>query len=318
MLSNRVRAVRKKLSQQLGFLVPRIHIKDNLNISPSRYKIYIKNVMVAESDAYADMMLAINPSDTKEPLAGVATKEPTYGMDAVWIQIDQKEHAKRLGYTIVDVSTVIATHVNQVIISNASQLFGYDEVQQLFNRLSESSPKLIETISSGTQAVPINVVVTVLQRLLQGGVPLLDMRTVIEKIIEAWARSKDVEFVLESVRNAIKKLIVYKLCSGDLDVPVAVLEHDLAQILHKSVHDNKEAGERMLSLEPSLAERVYGKLLEYVKHCEIESIPAILLVGRELRSLVEKVFKPSMPNLHILSHDEIPEDRQLKLIAKIG
>lgn len=318
LLINRIKALRKKLSHELGFLIPAVHVKDNLNLTANHYRIYLKNVVIAESEVHPEMSLAINPGHIKQTLKGIQCKDPTFGLDATWIPANQRDHAQGLGFTVVDASTVVATHLNQVIRSNASHLLGYDEVQQLLNKLSVSTPKLVETLSSGPQAVPFSVMVTVLQRLLQSDIPIIDMRTIAEKMIESWTKSKDIEHLIEAVRVSLKHLIIYSICSNKREVPVAVLDNDLAQILHKSIQQNQEAGERMVVLEPSLTERIYSRMLEYVQKCEMESIPSIMLVTSELRGLLEKLFKPGIPNMHFLSHNEIPDDRQLSVIAKIG
>lgn len=318
LLINRIKGIRKKLSHELGFLIPTVHVRDNLNLSAIHYRIYLKSVVIAESECYPDMILAINPGHIKHQLSGIQCKDPSFGLEACWISIDQKDFAQGLGYTVVDASTVIATHLNQVIKTNACHLLGYDEVQQLLNKLTRSTPKLVETLTSSAQGVPLNIIVTVLQRLLQSGVPLVDIRTVAEKMIEAWSKSKDIEHLLESVRIALKQLIVYSICHHSKELPVAVLDNDLAQILHKSIQQNQEVGEKIVVLEPSLTERIYSKLLEYVRRCEIESLPAIMLVSNELRGLLEKLFKPGIPTMHFLAHSEIPDDRQLCVVAKIG
>lgn len=318
LLVNRIKAIRKKLSLELGFLIPTVHVKDNLNLKASHYRLYLKNVVIAEAEVHADMNLAINPGHLKHILSGVQCKDPTFGLDAYWIPANQRDYAHGLGFTVVDASTVIATHLNHVIRTNASHLLGYDEVQQLLNKLAVSTPKLVETLTSGTQALPINIIVTVLQRLLQSDIPIIDMRTIAEKMIECWARSKDIDHLVETVRVSLKHLIVYSLCSNKKEIPVAVLDNDLAQILHKSIQQNQEAGEKMVVLEPTLTERIYSRMLEYVQKCEIDSIPAIMLVTSELRGLLEKLFKPGIPNMHFLSHSEIPDDRHLNIIAKIG
>lgn len=318
LLINRIKAIRKKLSHELGFLIPTVHVKDNLNIPATHYRIFLKNVVVADAEVHPDMHLAINPGHIKHILSGIQCKDPTFGLDAYWIPANQRDYAHGLGYTVVDASTVVATHLNHIIRTNASHLLGYDEVQQLLNKLSSTTPKLVETLTSGTQAVPLSIIVTVLQRLLQSDIPIIDMRTIAEKMIESWAKTKDIEHLIESVRVSLKHLIIYSLCNNKKEVPVAVLDNDLAQILHKSIQQNHEAGDRMVVLEPTLTERIYSRLLEYVQKCEIDSVPAIMLVTGELRGLLEKLFKPGIPNIHFLSHNEIPDDRHLNIIAKIG
>lgn len=317
-LINRIKGIRKKLSHELGFLIPSIHVKDNLNLGANAYRIYLKSVSMAESEVFPDMHLAINPGHIKQALNGKACKDPTFGLDAYWIPVDQRDYAQGLGYTVVDASTVVATHLNQIIRTNAHHLLGYDEVQQLLNKLTRSTPKLVETLTSSTQGVPLHIIVTVLQRLLQSGVPLIDMRTIAEKMIETWSKTKDIDVLVESVRVALKNLIFYSICSNRKELPVAVLDDDLAQILHKSIQRNQEGGENVVVLEPSLTERIYSKLLEYVQKCEIDSMPAIMLVTSELRGLLEKLFKPGIPSMHFLAHAEIPDDKQLSVVAKIG
>lgn len=317
-LINRIKNIRKKLSLELGFLIPQIHVKDDLNISPTRYTISLKNVMIAEADAFPDKVLAINPGYVTQPLVGHACKDPSFNLDACWVPSSQRDYAVGLGYTVVDCSTVIATHLNQVIKSNAQHLLGYDEVQQIINRLTQSVPKLVESLTSGPQGVPLNVIVTVMQKLLAAGIPMIDMRTISEKMIDSWSKNKDVDSLYESVRIALKNLIVYNINQHDKNLPVAVLEDSLAQILHKSIQPTQEGGERIMLIEPTLSERIYTKLLEYVQRCDVESIPAVMLVARELRPLFEKLFKSSIPSMHFLSTEEIPEDRKITLTAKIG
>ena len=318
LLINRIKGIRKKLSMELGFLMPTIHVKDNLSLATNHYRIYLKGVIVAESQIYPDMYLAINPGHIHQPLSGIQCKDPSFNLDAYWISLDQREYAQSLGFTVVDASTVIATHLNQILKNNSHHLLGYDEVQQLINKLTATTPKLAETLTSSAQGVPIHIIVTVLQRLLQSGVPIIDIRTIAEKMIETWAKSKDIDNLVESVRVALKHLIVYSICSDKKELPVAVLDNDLAQILHKSIQQNHEAGEKLVVLEPSLTEKLYTRFLEYVRKCEIDSQPSIVLVANDLRGVLEKLFKPSIPNMHFLAHNEIPDDRQLSVVAKIG
>lgn len=319
LLISRIKGIRKKLSHELGFVIPTIHVRDDMSLSANHYRICLKSVMVSEAPVYPERSLAINPGHKNgNSLSGIKCTDPTFGLDAYWIALDQREHAQSLGYTVVDTSTVIATHLNQIIRTNAHHLLGYDEVQQLLNRLTKNTPKLVETLTSSSQGVPLHIIVTVLQRLLQAGIPIIDMRTIAEKMIETWSKSKDLDNLVEAVRVALKHLIVYSICNNKKELPVAVLDNGLAQILHKSIQQGQEKGEKIMLIEPSLTEKVYTRLLEYVQKCEIESMPAIMLVASELRSALEKLFKPSIPNMHFLAHSEIPDDRQLNIVAKIG
>lgn len=317
-LINRIKNIRKKLSKELGFLIPPIHVRDNLNIAATRYHLLLKSVVISEYEVYTDKVMAINPGYIQHQLTGVQCKDPSFGLDAYWISPTEKDYAVGLGYTVVDCSTVVATHLNQVIRANAAHLLGYDEVQHILNKLAQSMPKLVETLTSGSQSVPLNIIVGLLQRLLSANIPLIDMRTIAEKMIESWAKDKNINNLYESVRVALKNLIVYNIAHTDKQLPVAMLEDELAQILHKSIQPNKESGDAGIVLEPTLTEKIYTKLLEYVRKCELESLPAVLLVAKELRPLFEKLFKAGIPSMHFISSDEIPEDRQITLMAKIG
>lgn len=314
----RIKGIRKKISQDLGFLIPTIHVKDNLELPSNNYRIYLKGVIVAQAAVYPDKCLAISAGHIDKPLPGVPCKDPTFGLDGYWISDGQKDYAQGLGYTIVDVSTVIATNLNQVIRGNTSHILGYEEVQQLINRLATSDPKLTEALTSGVSAIPLNVVVTVLQKLLQSGIPIIDFRTIAEKMVDSWARVKDQEALTDSVRIALRHLIVYSICGNEKELPVAVIDHDLVQVLLKSIQTNQNVNEKMIVIEPSLTEKLFNSLLEYVRKCELQSIPTVLLLSHELRTVLERVFKPSIPNLHFLSYSEVPEEKQIKIIERIG
>lgn len=314
----RIKGIRKKISQDLGFLIPTIHVKDNLELPSNNYRIYLKGVIVAQAAVYPDKCLAISPGHIDKPLPGIPCKDPTFGLDGYWISDGQKDYAQGLGYTIVDVSTVIATNLNQVIRSNTSHILGYEEVQQLINRLATSDPKLTEALTSGVSAIPLNVVVTVVQKLLQSGIPIIDFRTIAEKMVDSWARVKDQEALIDSVRIALRHLIVYSICGNEKELPVAVIDHDLVQVLLKSIQTNQSVNEKMIVIEPSLTEKLFNSLLEYVRKCEIQSIPTILLLSHELRTVLERIFKPSIPSLHFLSYSEVPEEKQIKIIERIG
>jgi flagellar biosynthesis protein FlhA len=315
----RIKGIRKKISQELGFLVPSIRVKDNLDLPPNHYLISIKGVRVSETSAYPDKLLAISSGEISTPIqGGIACKEPTFNLDGYWISEGQRDYAQGLGYTVVDLSTVIATHLNHVIRSNAAHIFGYGEVQELINHLMEREPKLAESLTSGASAVPMNTIVGVLQKLLQSGIPLVDFRTIAEKMVDSWSRVKDPEVLVESVRTALKQLIVYSICGNHIELPVAVIDNELTQVLLKSIQLNQTMNEKMVVIEPTLTDKLFNSLLEYVRTCEVQSLPTILLLNNELRSVIEKLFKPSIPNLHFLSHLEIPDDKQIKIIQRIG
>lgn len=314
----RIRGIRKKISRDFGFLIPTIHVKDNINLPPNTYRIYLKGVIIAEGIVYPDKYLAINPGHITVVLPGVPCKDPSFNLDAFWIAEDQKEYAETSGFTIVDVSTVIATNINQVIRGNLAHILGYEEVHQLIGRLTNQDPKLAEAFTSTATGIPLHIIFTVLQKLLQSSVPIIDFRTIAEKMVDSWSKSKDQEVLTDSVRIALKHLIVYSICGSQKELPVAVIDNDLAQILLKSIQVNQGAGDKMVVLEPSLTEKIYMRLLEYVQACNLKSMPVILLLTNELRHLLERLFRPNIPNMYFLSYSEIPEDKQIKIIERIG
>jgi flagellar biosynthesis protein FlhA len=314
----RIRGIRKKISRDYGFLIPPIHVIDNINLSPNTYRIYLKGIIIAEGNVYPDKLLAINPGHITSPLAGVPCKDPSFNLDAFWIAKELKDQAEGLGFTIVDVSTVIATNINQIIRGNLSHILGYEEVHQLISRLANQEPKLAEAFTSIATGIPLNIIFSVLQKLLQSAVPLTDFRTIAEKMVDSWSKSKDQDVLTDSVRIALKHLIVYSICGSQKELPVAVIDNDLAQILLKSIQLNQSSGEKMVVLEPSLTEKIYTSLLEYVQTCHVKSLPIILLLTNELRHLLERLFRPNIPHMHFLSFAEIPEDKQIKIIERIS
>lgn len=317
-LISRIKGIRKKNSKDFGFLIPTVHVKDNINLASNTYRIYLKGVVVAEANVYPDKFLAINPGQITTTLMGVPCKDPSFNLDAFWITEEQKDYAQGLGFTIVDASTVIATNINQVIRGNLTHILGYEEVHQLISRLANQDPKLAEAFTSPATGIPINIIFSVLQKLLQSGIPIIDFRTIAEKMVEVWSRTKDMELLTDSVRVALKHLIVYSISGNQKELPVAIIDNELVQILLKSIQLNQNAGEKMVTLEPALTEKIYTALLEYVHTCNLQSLPVILLLSNELRHLFERLFRPSIPTMNFLSFAEIPDDKQIKIIERIG
>lgn len=317
-LVSRIKGIRKKLSQKLGFLIPTIHIKDNFSLAPTSYRIYLKGVKFAEVQIHPEKLLAITAGNIKQSLPGLKDKDPTFGLECYWINENQKEYAESLSYTVVDASTVIATHLNQLIFANAGYVLGYEEVQQLINRLLNTDPKLAEVLTSAANGVPITVIFSVLQKLLISEIPIIDFSTIAETMIAQWSKAKDPELLNTSVRVALKQMIVYSICGDLLELPVAVLKNELTQILLKSIQLNQAMNEKMIVIEPGLTERIFAQLLTYVKKCEAETVPVIFLVQDELRELIERLFKSNLPNVHFLSLSEIPNNKQIKIVEQIG
>ncbi len=312
-LIDRIKGVRRKLSKELGFLVHAVHIRDNLDLSPNGYQIRLMGVPVGEGELMPDQYLAINPGQVFGELEGAPTRDPTFGMEAVWIGADHQDHAQSLGYTVVDASTVIATHLSEVIRSHASELLGVDDVKELLDRLAESAPKLVEDLVPKT--VEWMVVLKVLQNLLEEGVSIKDMRTIAEVLAENGPKSQDPDDLTMAVRTALGRSIVQDLAGIVGELPVITLDPKLEQILHQSIQGD---GTGAAALEPGLAEQMNHSLMEAVQQQEIEGAPAVLLVAPSIRRLLSRMFRHSLPDLSVLSYTEVPDDRSIRMVANVG
>jgi flagellar biosynthesis protein FlhA len=308
----RVRGVRRKLSQDLGFLVPAVHIRDNLDLAPNVYRINLGGVPVGESVIYPDRELAINPGRVFGPIQGISTRDPAFGMDAVWIDPSARDHAQTLGYTVVDPSTVIATHLSFVIQSHAHEIIGHEEVQQLLNTLSKSAPKLVEDLVP--KALPLSVVVRVLQGLLAERVPIRNIRSIVETLAEHAPRSQDPAALLGNVRIALGRQITQDIAGLAAELPVITLEPELERLLQGSLANNSANP----GLEPGLAERLQQHVAEAARRQEASGEAAVLLVPPQLRPTLARFMRSSVPTLHVLAWNEIPDNRKVRLVSAVG
>lgn len=315
-LLNRIKGVRKKLSQDLGFLVPSVHIRDNLDLMPGAYRITLMGVIVGEAEIYPDRDLAINPGQVFGTLKGVDVKDPAFGLDATWVELSLREQAQTLGYTVVDASTVVATHLNQILQSHAHELLGHEEVQQLLDMLAKGSPKLVEDLVPAK--LSISSLLKVLQSLLMEQVPLKDFRSIAEALSEAVARTQDPVALTAAVRVAISRLIVQTVNGSEAEIPVITMDPQLEQLLLNSVQQSQQAGESGMVLEPGMAERLQTSLIAAAQKQEMLGQPSILLVAAPVRPLMSKFVRYSEQLIHVLSYQEIPENKKITIVATVG
>ncbi len=311
-LLGRVRGVRRKLSQELGFLIPAVHIRDNLDLAPNIYRINLSGVPVGESVIYADKELAINAGRVFGPLQGIATRDPAFGMEAVWIDAASRDHAQALGYTVVDPSTVIATHLSFVIQAHANEILGHEEVQQLLNGLAKSAPKLVEDLVP--RVLPLSTVVRVLQSLLAERIPIRNIRTIIETLAEHAPRSQDAAVLLSHVRVALGRQIVQDIAGIAVELPVITFEPDLERLLSGSLTANSTSP----GLEPGLAERLQQRVGEASRRQEASGEAPVLLVPPPLRAQLARFLRAALPNLHVLAWNEIPDNRKVRVVTAVG
>jgi len=312
-LLGRIKGVRKKLSQELGFLVHSVHIRDNLDLTPNAYRITLNGVPVGESSVFPEREMAINPGQVYGELQGTPTTDPAYGLPAVWIESGMRDHAQTLGYTVVDASTVVATHINQVLHDNAHELLGHEEVQQLLDNLAQKSPKLVEDLVPAL--LPLSVLVKVLQNLLSEGVSVRDIRTIAEVLAEYGATIKDPAELTAMVRIGLGRSIVQKINGIEQDLPVITLEPSLEQLLLQSAQNGSQG---FMGIEPGLTERMFKSLETVTKKQEMSGQPAILVVAPALRLWLAQLVRHSISGLNVLSYSEIPDNKNIKVVAAVG
>lgn len=312
-LMTRIKGVRKKLSQELGFLVPSVHIRDNLDLSPTTYRVSLMGVTVGEAEIRPEKEMAINPGQVFGSLQGEVTKDPAFGLEAVWIENSQKDQAQTLGYTVVDPGTVVATHLSHLLQLNAHDLFGYEEAQNILDNLAKSAPKLVEDLVPKT--LTLGVIVKVLQNLLRESVSIRDIRTIAETLAEYGVKSQDTDILTSAVRASLGRSIVHEINGVQEELPVITLDPELEQLLHQSL---QTAGENGAGIEPGLAEQMHKSLEESAQKMEMEGQAAVLLVSSFVRPWLARFVRHSISGLHVLAYNEIPEDRQIKVISTVG
>ncbi|MEW6611540.1 MAG: flagellar biosynthesis protein FlhA [Pseudomonadota bacterium] len=311
-LLHRIKAVRKKFAQELGFLVPPVHIRDNLELRPGGYRLTLKGVGIAEGEVFPDLLLAINPGQVIGELPGTATRDPAFGLPALWINQENKNNGQALGYTVVDPATVVATHLSQLIQEHAHELLGREEVQQLLDHLAKSSPKLVEDLVP--KLLPLGTVQKVLQNLLEEGIHIRDLRSIVETLADHAPRSQDPDTLTAAVRVALGRSIVQQLFSGMAELQVMALDPDLEHILLNSLQANGEGS----ALEPGLAERMLTQTTQAVEYFEKMGMTPVLVVPAPIRTILSRFLRRAAPQLRVLSYAEVPESKTVKVVTTLG
>ncbi len=307
----RVKGVRKKLSQDLGFLMQPVHIRDNLDLAPNAYRITLLDVPIGEAEVYPGKELAINPGQVFGSLQGIETNDPAFGLQAVWIEPSQKDEAQAIGYTVVDCATVIATHLSELLKRHAHSLLGHDEAQKLLDQLAQSSPKLVEQLVPDT--LSLSIVLKVLQNLLREGIPVRDMRTIAETLADQGIKTQDAELLTAQVRIALNRTIYQKINGMANELEVMTLEPDLEKILQDVLQGGKGGG-----LEPGLADRLLKQTAEYARQQNAQDKTPVLLVPSTLRTWLARLARGANPDLQVLAYEEIPLDKTVRVNHSAG
>lgn len=310
-LLKRVKGVRKKLSQDLGFLVQSVHIRDNLDLSPNAYRITLHGIPLGEAEIHPGKEMAINPGQVFGPLNGVQTKDPAFGLDAIWIEPSLRDEAQAMGYTVVDCSTVIATHLSELLKQHAHELLGHDEVQQLLDLLAKSSPKLVESLVPGT--LSLSIVLKVMQNLLAENIPIRDVRTIAESLAENARQGQETDALTAQVRVALSRTIYQQVNGMAPELQVMTLDPELEQILLNVLHGSSPGG-----LEPGLADNMLQQIGNTAQTQTTQGQTPVLLVSTALRTWLSNLVRGANPGLHVLSYDEVPPNKQLRVVHSIG
>ena len=312
-LLKRIKAIRKKFAQEIGFLPPAVHLRDNLELRPSVYRILLKGVCMGEGEVFPNQHLAINPGRVTMQLPGPQTTDPAFGLPAVWISDDQKEKANAAGYTVVDASTVVATHLSHILQTSAAQLLGRTETQQLLDHCAKTSPKVVEDLTP--KLLDVAVIQKVLQNLLEESVHIRDLRTIFETLLENGVRTKNPLELTAAVRIALGRAIVQALAGTSEDLNVLVMEPKLEQMI---THAHTAAGQDQVGIDPNLAENLARQTADAAGRQEQLGQSPVLLVPDALRLSMARLLKRAAPNLRVLSHSEIPENRTIRVAQVVG
>nr|MBB4246711.1 flagellar biosynthesis protein FlhA [Rhodocyclus tenuis] len=311
-LLRRIRGIRKKFAQEVGYLVTPVHIRDNLELKPNAYRILLKGVDIGQGEAFPGNLLAINPGRVAGTLPGVSTRDPAFGLPATWIEPALRDQAQAYGYTVVDASTVVATHLNHLILSHAAELLGRQETQALLDHLAKEMPKLTEELVP--KALALGTLQKVLQNLLDEGVHIRDMRTIAEALAEHAPRNNDAEQLTAQVRIALGRSIVQQLYPGGAEMQVMSLDPQLERVLLQAVSGSGESA----AIEPGLADTLVRETVAAARRQEELGLPPVLLVPSNLRSLLSRFLRRAVTQLKVLAHSEVPESRTIKVTSIIG
>ncbi len=312
-LLKRIKGLRKKFTQEVGFLSPSVHIRDNLELKPSAYRITLKGVEIGSGESHNGQFLAINPGMVAGALPGSATTDPAFGLPAVWVESAMRDHAQSLGYTVVDAGTVIATHLNHLITSHAAELLGRQEVQQLLDHLGKEAPKLTEDLVS--KLLQLSVIQKVLQNLLIEGVHIRDMRTIIETLSEHASHTQDPNDLTALVRVQLGRAIVQQLFPAGNELSVITLDQNLERILMQALQTSSAGG---AAIEPGLAETIATQAERAARQQEQMGMTPVLLVPAPLRALLARFLRRAIPQLRVLSHDELPDSKTIRVNSLVG
>ncbi|HUN92737.1 MAG TPA: flagellar biosynthesis protein FlhA [Burkholderiaceae bacterium] len=311
-LLKRIKAIRRKFAQDIGFLPPAVHIRDNLELKPSQYRVMLKGVVVGEGEGFNGMWLAINPGGVTQTLPGTPTQDPAFGLPAVWIDARSREQAQVLGYTVVDCATVIATHINHLLLSNAGQLLGRAETQALLDHVGRTQPKLVDDLVP--KLIPLGTLQRVLSSLLEDGIHIRDMRTIVETLADHAARTTDAAELTTHVRAALRASIAQTLFGTARELQVIALDPELERVLAQSIANGGDAP----AIEPGLVDLLQRGAAQAMQRQEQMGLAPTLLVPDRLRLALTKLLRRAAPRMRVLGHSEVPDTSSIRVSSVVG
>ncbi|MDX8379097.1 MAG: flagellar biosynthesis protein FlhA [Gallionella sp.] len=311
-LLRRIKGIRKKFTQDIGFLPPSVHIRDNLDLRPNEYHLTLKGVEIGHGEAYPQQFLAINPGSATGELVGTPTTDPAFGLPAVWIEDALREQAQVMGYTVVDPGTVVATHLSNLLSTRSAELLGRQEVQQLLDHLASTAPKLVEDLVPKT--LSLGTLQKVLQNLLEEGMHIRDMRTIVETLAEHAEMNLDAHQLTALVRVSLGPAIVQQFYPAGQELQVIGMDKELEHILMQAMQTSQNG----MGIEPGLADTVLNESRAAVERQEQLGLPAVMLVPAQLRDLLARFLKRTVPNLRVISHDEVPDFKTIRVTSLVG
>ncbi len=309
-LLKRIKALRKKFAQEIGFLPPPVHIRDNLDLKPSGYRVLLKGVAIGEGEAFNGMLLAINPGGVTQTVPGSATRDPAFGLPAIWIEPGTRDAAQVLGYTVVDCATVVATHINHLLLSHAGQLLGRQETQALLDHIGKSMPKLIDDLVP--KVIPLATLQRVLANLLDEGIHIRDLRTIVETLADFGARTTDAHELTAHVRAALRATIAQTLFGTTKELAVIALDPELEKVLTQSLGGGDSA------IEPGLVDLIQRGAAAATQRQEDLGLAPSLLVPDKLRVPLARLLKRAAPRLRVLGHAEVPDTSTIRVSTVLG
>ena len=307
-LMSRIKAVRRKLTKDLGFLVPAVHIRDRLDLSPTEYRVTLYGSTLARLTLHQGRELALSSGQAFGELDGIKTTDPVFGLDAWWIEPAQRAAAQAQGFTVVDPASVVATHLSHLIQQHAAELFGHDDAQQLLDRLAENVPRLVDDLVP--KKLPLASLVRVIQNLLGEGIPVKNMRGVLEALAEVAAPDAGVDILTAAARRALRRQILENIAPQIDELPVMTLEPSLERMLQDAARNDV--------MEPGVVERMHESASSNLKVRQQAGEPAVLLVPEGLRGWLSRLLRPSLPGLHILSYSEMPEQQRIRVVGSLA